>query len=61
MSEHLTKYFNTETEHNKNEFQKQHTSLSEMVQWLKVWEKYNTNNKRENENTTDKNAKRRYK
>ncbi len=61
MSEHLTKYFNTQTEHNKNEFQKQHTSLNEMVQWLKVWEKYNTNNKRENENTTDKNAKRRYK
>ena len=61
MSEHLTKYFNSETEHNKIEFEKQHTSLNEMVEWLQVWEKYNTNNKRENENTTNKNAKRRYK
>ena len=61
MSEHLTKYFNTKTEHNKNEFQKQHTTLTEMVQWLKVWEKFNTNTKRQNENTTNKNAKRRYK
>ena len=60
MSEHLTKYFNTQTEHNKIEFEKAYI-IKQMVEWLQVWEKYNTNNKRENENTTNKNAKRRYK
>lgn len=50
----MEKTFAENTSFKKEEFQKQHNTLNEMVQWLKVWEKYNTKNKREQPQSNSK-------
>ena len=51
----MEKTFAEDTEFKKQEFEKQHNSLNEMVQWLKVWDKYNTTNKRDQPQSNSKN------
>tara|TARA_B100000902_G_C27313721_1_gene919955 strand:+ start:3654 stop:3821 length:168 start_codon:yes stop_codon:yes gene_type:complete len=51
----MEKTFAEDTEFKKQEFEKQHNTLNEMVQWLKVWEKYNTTNKRDQPQSNSKN------
>ena len=43
----MDKKFSQDTSFKKKEFENQHKTMHEMVQWLQVWEKYNNSNKRE--------------
>lgn len=53
----MEKTFAEDNTFKKKEFKNQHNSLNEMVEWLKVWEKYNSQNKRQ-QNQTKSNNKR---
>lgn len=51
----MEKTFAEDNTFRKKEFQKQHNSLNEMVEWLKVWEKHNSQNKRQQTQTNSNN------